>query len=296
MWHTWLLINEILNTLLMFASFIITFRETLEAALIAGIILSYLNRTNQTKFNNVVYVGIAAGVVVSVVCAFVLQKVAGGLSGRAEEIFEGTTMFVGAFLLTSMILWMMRQKQVATRLREKVTEMVSQTWKFGLFMLVFVAILREGIETVIFLSAAETIASGSIIVSSFGGIIAAIALGYLMFVYSMKINIKRFFTVTSVLLIFFAAGLIAHGMHEFHEAGLIPPIVKEVWNINPAVYEDGSYPWFHDKGYVGGTLKELFGYNGNPSLMEVSSYMAYLLLVAFLWRNIEREQKVARNR
>ncbi|MCK5194637.1 MAG: FTR1 family protein, partial [Desulfobulbaceae bacterium] len=92
----------------MIPSFIITFRETLEAALVVGIVLSYLYRVKQTKHNNVVYAGIFSGLVASIIGAVLFTKLAGGFTGRAEEIFEGITMLIGALLLTTMILWMMK--------------------------------------------------------------------------------------------------------------------------------------------------------------------------------------------
>jgi high-affinity iron transporter len=141
----------------MIPSFIITFREVLEAALIVGIVLSYLIRTRQAQYNNIVYLGVALGIVASIIGAIVFTAIAGGFTGRAEKIFEGITMLVGAFLLTTMILWMMKQKQVAQELEHRVATEITKRHKFGLFLLVFVAILREGIETVIFLNAASFI-------------------------------------------------------------------------------------------------------------------------------------------
>ena len=129
----------------MIPSFIITFREALEAALIIGIILSFLSRTNQTKYNNIVYLGVVSGVVGSIIGAFLFNHIAGGFSGRAEQIFEGFTMLIGAVLLTTMILWMMRQKHVAKELEEKVSTEITEAHKLGLFFLVFIAIFREGI-------------------------------------------------------------------------------------------------------------------------------------------------------
>ncbi len=105
----------------MIQSFIITFRETLEAALVVGIILSYLVRIKQTKYNSVVYIGIALGIIASIIGALLFTIVAGGFTGRAAEIFEGITMLVGALLLTTMILWMMNQKHIAKELEDKVS-------------------------------------------------------------------------------------------------------------------------------------------------------------------------------
>ncbi len=278
----------------MIASFIITFRETLEAALIVGIILSFLVRTKQTKYNNVVYIGIVSGLMASIIGALIFTNIAGGFEGRAESIFEGATMLIGAILLTTMILWMMKQRHIALELEKKVKKEIVESHKLGLFLLVFIAILREGIETVIFLGATSFVSNGSSIIGGIAGVIVAVFLGYLIFVSSMKINIKKFFSITSILLILFAAGLVAHGIHELGEAKIIPNIIDEVWDINPEapLAEKGIYPLLHERGYIGSILKGLFGYNGNPSLIEVLAYIIYLFFVIILWRNIKQVHKL----
>lgn len=276
----------------MIPSFIITFRETLESALIIGIVLSYLIRTNQGRYNNIVYIGAACAIVTSVIGALLFNNIAGGFTGKVEEIFEGVTMLIGAILLTTMILWMMKQKHIAREIEHKVATELTEAHKFGLFSLIFVAVLREGIETVIFLGAASFVSTNNNLIGALAGVSAAIFLGYVIFVGSMRINLKRFFNITSVLLILFAAGLVAHGVHELQEAKIIPIIVEHIWDINPQINSDGSYPVLHEKGYIGSILKGLLGYNGNPSLIEVLSYFAYLVLVFVLWRNIKRVDKL----
>jgi high-affinity iron transporter len=113
---------------------------------------------------------------------------------------------------------------------------------------------------------------------------SAILLGYLLFLGSVKVNVKSVFTFTNVLLILFAAGLAAHGIHELQDAGIVPVYIEHVWDINPAVAQDGSYPLFHENGYIGSIFKGLFGYNGNPSLLEVIVYAAYIMVVLLIWR------------
>ena len=178
----------------MIASFIITFRETLEAALIIGIILGYLAKTKQTRYNNVVYLGIVSGIVASILVALLFSGVTGELTGNAEYIFEGLTMLLGALLLTTMILWMMKQKHISKELREKIKIKLAKTQRLGLFFLVFVSIFREGVETVIFLGAASFISTDNTLIGALLGIIGAILLGYFMFVGSKKINLKKFFS------------------------------------------------------------------------------------------------------
>jgi high-affinity iron transporter len=274
----------------MFPSFIITFREVLEMALIVGIVLSYLIKIKQTRFNNVIYVGVGAGIVASLIGAYVFQTFAGGFEGQAEELFEGITMLIGAALLTTMIFWMMKQQNIARHLEEKVNFKLKHSARYGLFALIFVAILREGIETVIFLSAADMVSGQNGLLGALLGMAAAIGLGYLIFVGAKKISLQKFFTVTNILLILFAAGLVAHGIHELQETKVIPMIAEHVWDINPAVAVEGVYPLMHEKGTVGSIFKSLFGYNGNPSLIEVIGYLSYLLVIGLIWGNISRQK------
>ena len=264
----------------MLESFLVTSRETLEASLVVGIVLAYLNRTNNQNYRKTVYYGIIFGILASLVAAFVFTFFAGGFDGKAEQMFEGVTMLVGAFLLTTMILWMMKQRHIAKEIEGKVQQHLDTQTLFshvGIFMLIFTAIIREGVETVIFLNAINY-ASG---INFFGGtlgILAAIIVGYLFFVGSKKINLKRLFGFSSILLILFAAGLVAHGFHELEEAGIISGIISPVFDINNILSE---------KGIVGGFLKGLFGYNASPSLLEVIAYASYLGLIFFLYKRMQ---------
>jgi len=284
---------------MVFSSFLITSRETLEVALVIGIVLAYLAKTNNTQYKKTVYYGIVFGVILSIIAAVIFTFFAGGFEGRAEAIFEGTTMLIASVLLTTMILWMLRQKHVAREIESKVAKHVaaasySQTYAYGLFLLIVAAVLREGVETVIFLSALN-FASGISFVGGLLGVATAIAIGYLFFIGSRKVNLKRFFSISSIFLILIAAGLVAHGVHELQEAAVIPYVVKEVWDINPAVAVEGVYPLLHEKGFFGSFLKGLFGYNGNPSLLEILFYAGYLGVIFLVYRKIESSVKAKNN-
>lgn len=274
----------------MIIDFIITFRETLEAALVVGIVLGYLAKTKQEKHNNAVYLGVAAGIIASIIAAMLFLNIYGGFSGKAEMVFEGITMLFGALLLSTMIFWMMKQKNIAENLRHEISSELSARHRAGLFFLVFISVLREGVETVIFLGAESFVSGGGSTIGAVLGIAAAVLLGYAIFIESMRINIKRFFNITSLILILFAAGLVAHGVHEFEEAGVIPIVIEHVWDINPRINPDGSYPALHENGSVGSIAKSLLGYNGNPSLVEVLSYIAYILSVYFIWKKTEKDK------
>ena len=278
------------------SSFLITSRETLEAALVIGIVLAYLSKTNNTQYKKTVYYGIFFGILLSVISAALFIVFTDGFSGRAEEIFEGSTMLFAAVLLTTMILWMMKQKHVAREIEAKVANHLekanfNRTYAYGLFALIVVAVLREGVETVVFFSAINY-ASGISFIGATLGVITAIVISYLFFMSSKKINLKKFFNITSIFLILIAAGLVAHGIHEFQEASVIPYVVKEVWDVNPAVTGIGAYPLMHEDGLIGSFLKGLFGYNGNPSLLEVMFYFGYLGIIFLVYKRIESKNLV----
>jgi len=108
-------------------------------------------------------------------------------------------------------------------------------------------------------------------------------MGYLLFKEIMKISLKSFFNITSMILILFAAGLVAHGIHELQEAHVIPIVIEHIFDLNPQVNIDGTYPLLHEKGYIGAIFKEVLGYNGNPNLLEFLSYLVYLLASILMW-------------
>ena len=179
-----------------FESFLITFRECLEMALISGIMLGFLKKTNQTKYNNIVYLGIIAGIFVSVLFAFAISYLWQTLSEAGEQIFEGVLMLIAAGLLTSMIVWFFhKQSSIREGLENQMKYSMKKWAKFGLFGIVFLSILREGFETVLFLSAIfansdEVLAPA---ISAFVGIFIALLLGYLLFVAGKKLPMRLFF-------------------------------------------------------------------------------------------------------
>jgi high-affinity iron transporter len=115
------------------------------------------------------------------------------------------------------------------------------------------------------------------------GLTLAIGVGLAIHQGSLKVSLKAFFNWTSVLLVLFAAGMMAYGIHELQEAGLFLIGPLEVWNINPPQLPDGSYPLLHEKGFIGAMFKALFGYNGNPSALEVIVYIGYLVVLSLYY-------------
>ncbi|MGH2453802.1 MAG: iron uptake transporter permease EfeU [bacterium] len=257
-------------------SFLITLREGLEAALIVGIILAYLARTGNQEKAGAVWWGVALSALVSLVAGAAIFLTAGGIRGRAEELFEGTAMLTAAAVLTYMIFWMRRQAiNIRAHLHAQVQSALETGTVVALGTLAFVAVGREGLETALFMFAAVRAATP--LAATAGGLLglaAAVLLGYLLYRGTYRLNLRAFFNVTSVLLLLFAAGLLAHGIHEFQEAGLIPALVDPVWDMN------GVLP---ESSILGSFLKALFGYNGNPSLVEALAYFSYLALVGWAY-------------
>lgn len=256
----------------MFPSFLLALREGLEAALIIGIVLGALRKLKRPEITPDVWRGVFTAVIVSLIFAIGLNRVGAEFEGRAEEIYEGLAMLSAAVLLTWMIFWMRRQAPTLRQdLESDVRRAVRQQGSKAVFMLAFLAVGREGFELALFLLAAQ--ASTSALLTIFGAILGlglAAILGWLIFATSRQLSLRRFFLVSNILLILFAAGLVAHGIHEFNEAGIIPAVVEHVWDINPILNENSI---------AGQMLKALFGYNGNPSLTEAVGYGAYFLFL-----------------
>jgi len=258
----------------MFPSYLLALREGLEAALIIGIVLGVLRKVNRTQLKSVVWMGLGSAVLVSILGAVLLNAVGATFEGEAEEIFEGFTMLIAAGVLTWMIFWMQRQAHtMQAELEVDVRRAAIGGGQKALFLLSFVAVVREGIELALFLTAASiTTSVQQTLIGAILGLGTAVLLGWLLFASTIRLNLKRFFQVTGVLLILFAAGLVAHGIHEFNEVGWVPSIIEHVWDINHVVNEKSTF---------GLVLKSLFGYNGNPSLTEVLGYLLYYIAIGF---------------
>ncbi len=266
----------------MFAAYVLSLREGLEAALVVGIVLGALRQMERRDLFPPVWTGTAIAGVISVAAAILLTWLGLELEDPAEAIFEGLTMLLAGGLLTWMIFWMSRRSAGLRRDLESGVRRASLGGKWSLFGLAFLSVLREGVELALFLTAAALASNAwqTLIGAAFGLGTAAL-LGWLLFASTLRLNLKSFFTVTGVVLIFFAAGLVARGVHEFNDARLIPAVVAHVWNASRIL---------SDQSPVGQVLGMLFGYNASPSLTEVLAYVLYfgfvLLGLAFAARKL----------
>lgn len=203
---------------------LVMLREGFEASLVVGIVLSFLNRTNRREGFLPVWIGAAAALALSVAVGALLALVGAELEGTAEAVWEGSTMLVAAALLTWMIFWMRRQARTIRReLEAQVESALARGSAFALALVVFVGVLREGVETALFLFG--SFEGADLLTSSIGaavGLALAASLGYLVYRGSSRLDLRRFFTATSTLLLIFAAYLLASGLHELGEGGVLP--------------------------------------------------------------------------
>ncbi len=270
-------------------------REGLEAVLVVVILLLYLRKTNQRIYYKYVYLGIILATIVSIAFAIIFSLAFGGFTGILEQIFEGTTFIISGIFILTLVLWVSKEgSKMRENLEGKVKDSIKTQKVFSISITTFIIIIREGIELILLTTGATSISSlnqVSVILGSIIGLAISILIGVLIFYGIQSINLSIFFKITNVMLIIFAAGLITYGIHEFIEAGIINPIINEVWNIKhilPEKFPDGnpSTPEFLE--IIGALLKALFGYNANPSLLEVIIYPVLLISIGLIslliWR------------
>jgi len=264
------------------AAFLITLREGLEIAIVLAILLGYLVKTGRAGGTRAVWLGSAVAAALCLVAGVLVHAATDGLEGKAEQAVEGTLALFAAIVLTLMILWMRKNSRtMGGHLRAKVDMAVTPT---ALAAVAFVAVAREGFETVLFLLGAETGASSGaqVVLGGLLGLAVSAVIGVLIYRFGKRIDLRSFFRYTGVLLILFAAGLAGKAVHEFREllgfesGWLIDPM----WTVTTGRLASGSV---HD------FLKGLFGWSPDPERIRVFAYFAYAVpaLVLFLRNEAE---------
>ena len=274
-------------------AFFIVLREVLEACLVVGIVLAYLDKVGETQLRGWVWAGATIGIIISLIFGVtfaVIFYVRGDniFSGKNEKIFEGIVFLIAAGLLTWMIIWMQQMgRKMQAALEEKVEKIIDQgsSGKWGLFAMVFVQVLREGIETWIFLFGAASAqddpdAWKSIPLPGILAIIVGLAASYALFRGLVELDVQSLFYYSSLILMAFAAGLTSHAFHELQEAdwfGSWDAEVKEWYNARlwstKACCNDKKNEFF-------AFMRALFGYQDTPTYIEIGTYFAYWIIIA----------------
>jgi FTR1 family protein len=261
-------------------------REGVEAALIVSIVLAYLARTGRSDQFGRVWLGTGLAIGLSLVVGLILFNTVGAFEEPWEQIFEGTMMLAAAAVVTWMLFWMRRQAaSVKGELQAAVDRAVASGATWGLAVLAFTAVIREGLETSLFLAGQATSAEADavwVLLGALTGLVAAAAIGFGIYRGSRRLNLGTFFRWTGIALIFIAAGLLSNGIHEFIEIGALG---SGPWT---ATAYDISATLPHDEG-VGAFLRAILGYSASPELLTLAAHVAYVVTVLALYlRPVQR--------
>lgn len=254
----------------MIAGTLITIREGLEAFLIVGILIGYLTKVNRPHFKLHVWIGTAAALIVSALLAALFQFMAFQFEGTAAELFEAIVALLAVGVLTWMVLWMQRQSRgIKGELEQKADEAISSGQAFALGSLAFVSVLREGVETALFLSALlVTSGDAQLLQGAVLGLVIAAGITYLLFRSAIRLNLKSFFVVTGMFLILIAAGLVGHSVMALQDVGWLSVGTTTAWNLQGLIPNDGL---------TGRLLHAFFGYEAAPSVLMVLAYVFYVM-------------------
>ena len=259
----------------MFPSFLIGLREGLEAALIVGILVAYLVRTDRRDRLKILWIGVGAAVAVSLAVGAILEYAVDNLGDEALAPFVGYTSLITVVLVTTMVFWMQR---TARRMKSDLEGHLSQALAAGpvaILLTAFVAVVREGIETALFLWSNVQANGGSAasVIGAVMGIAASVVLGWLVYRRSVHIDLSKFFTITGVMLIVIAAGVLSYGLHELAEGGVIP--------TTATAFDITS--WFDADSWYAALLRGVFGFRPAPNVLEVAAWFAYVIPVTWLF-------------
>ncbi|MBV2143152.1 FTR1 family protein [Falsochrobactrum sp. TDYN1] len=263
----------------MLVPFLIMFREGVEAALIVGIIASYLHQTGRSAWMPVIWIGVLLALAMSLAVGTVLQLLSAEFPQKAQELFEAVIGLIAVFVLTSMVFWM---RKAARSIKSELHHSIDATFAtpthqgFGLILMVFFAVAREGLESVFFLLAAFQQSEGaSAPLGALFGVLLAVVVGYGIYKGGLKLNLRRFFRWTGVFILVIAAGILANSVMALHEAG--------IWNRFQTIVFDASEILPLDSA-LGSVLGGIFGYIAAPTISEVFTYLAFLVpaLILFL--------------
>jgi len=262
------------------AAFVIALREGIEAALIVSILLAYLRQIGRQDRSTLVWWGAGLAIALSAGIGTVIFAVGAEFEGTAEQVFEGLVTLAAVGVLTWMIFWMRRQ---GARMKSELEERVDTALAAGgiaIAALAFTAVLREGVETALFLYAAAqgtAVDAGGVGAQIFGallGLSLAVAIGSLIYRGGIRMNLRTFFRVTGGILIVVAAGLFAYSAHELQEAGWLPFLTATAFDLSSTLPDDSG---------LGAVLRGMIGYNADPTVLEVVAWIGYLVVVGTLY-------------
>lgn len=267
-------------------SLLVLIREGFEASLIVGIVFGYLRKIDRRDLDGPVWAGVGLAALIATLFGVVLHNTVGGFEGDARLRAFAVISFVAAGVLTWMVFWMRRQSRaIKGELEHRVdAALASDRVRTGVLLVAFFAVLREGIETALFLIAAATSSTGwDVFVGGLIGLAIAAALGWLVYTGSKFLPMKLFFNITGMIVIVFAAGLLAKGIMFLQLTDQ-----DALDSLNWAVYDLTGASWLTTRTQSGRFLAGLLGWDPRPSLEQVVIWLAYLVPVTYLFLRKDR--------
>jgi high-affinity iron transporter len=266
----------------MFANFLIGLREGLEASLVVGILVAYLIRTDRRELLRWVWLGVACAVLVSIAFGAALTYGPRGLSFEAQEMIGGILSIVAVGLITWMIFWMARTSSSLRGDLQQRLDVAAGAGPASVFVLALLSVGREGLETALFLWAGVKATGDTTnpLVGALLGLLTAVVLGVLITKGAVKLDLAKFFTWTALVLIVVAAGVLAYGVHDLQEAGVLPGLTNLAFDVSEQVPPSSWY---------GTLLKGTFNFSPETTWLEAFVWAAYLIVVLPLFvRTIRR--------
>jgi high-affinity iron transporter len=260
-------------------NYLIGLREGLEAALVVSILVAYLVRTERRALLPAVWAGIAGAVVLSLAIGAILTFGPSTLTFEAQEAVGGTLSILAVGLITWMIFWMARMaRHMKTDLQARVDQAID-AGKPALVLMAFLAVGREGLETALFLWAGAQASSetGAPLVGALLGLATAVAIGWAFYRGALKVNLRAFFAWTGIFLIVVSAGVLAYGVHDLQEAGILPGLNSLAFDVSAAI---------PPSGLLGTVLKAIFNFSPATTWLEAAAWLLYLVPTLILYRRI----------
>ncbi len=283
----------------MFATFVIGLREGLEAALVVGILVAFLVRSGRRDVLPRLWAGVGLAILLSLAVGFVLTFGAYTLSFEAQEVLGGTLSILAVAMVTTMVFWMQRAaRSMRGELEGGMSRALATGGLWGVVAIGFISVAREGVETALFLwSIVRSLGGGSdVLLGAVVGLLVAVALGYLIYRGMVRINLRIFFNVTSVFLIVVAAGVLAYGVHDLQEAGVVPGPYTAAAPIDPVTGEVAvglagfPFGWAFSISEVlppdsalAAVLKGTIGLSPEMTWIELIAWATYLLVVGSIF-------------
>lgn len=268
---------------------LIGLREGLEAVLVVSILIAFLVRSERRWALRWVWAGIAAAVALSVGVGAVLTYTSATMSFEQQELFGGVMSIIAVAFVTTMIFWMRAAaRSLAAELRGRLDQAL-ELGNWSVITVAFLAVAREGLETAVFFFSSVQSAGGGTALPLLGfliGISISIVLGWLLYVGAVKIDVGKFFTVTGVLLVFVAAGVLAYGMHDLQEASFLPGLNTLAFDVSNAV---PAASWY------GVLLKGIFNFSPRTTVLEAVVWGAYVVIVLPLFLRPRRTARPAQS-